>query len=955
MHFKFFFNTYFLLIGLAQLIPALRVGYIFTNFAPLVLVLTITIGKEAYDDYQRRKRDEEANSKIYYRHTQEGLVPTPSSELKVGDIIEISTDQSAPADLVLLKTTEKSGGSFVRTDQLDGETDWKLRKAILSTQGLSVNEILQIKATLYAEVPRKEIYEFVGTFSRYEANGVEINESLSLENTVWADTVVASGTIYGMVIYTGTERRSSMNTSQPKSKVGKLDYELDFIVKCLFALVGTLALSIEALDGFRGNWVVLLMRYIVMFSSIIPVSLRVNLDMGRLLYSYLINRDHLIPGTIVRNSAIPEELGRIGFLLTDKTGTLTKNEMVFKRLHLGSVVYNQEVIGNIATELSRAYESNSSFSSTIFSESNRSKEISQKVLTAITAISVCHTVSSIRDEIGNVTYQGSSPDEVALVKLTDEVGMVLDSRSSTHISIRAPDGQLDTYEILSLFPFTSELKRMGIVVRSSRTGQITFYAKGADVSMSKIVKPTDWLDEECSNMAREGLRTLVFGMRHISNQEYESWSEHYNAAKLLIQNREKSITAAIEKLEHNLQVVCITGVEDKLQQDVKPTMEKLRNAGIKIWMLTGDKVETAICIAISARMVMRQQSIYQMIARNEADVFAHLNAFALKKDTALVIDGGTLQICLDNCPSLFIDVAAEAPAVVCCRCSPTQKAGIVKLVKEQIGVRTCAIGDGGNDVSMIQNADVGLGIVGCEGRQASLAADFSINQFSFIAPLLFWHGRNSYRRSARLAQFIIHRGLVIAFIQAIFSATFYFSAIPIYNGWLTVGYTTAFTCAAVFSLVLDTDVSRALCLQYPELYQELQKGRNMNLKVFFIWIFISIYQAGMIMLITLILFNNSLHSIVTITYTALIFAQLLNIAFEIYHWDWRIIATEIGSFLIYAISIVVLKSTFDVLFIFNITFIWKILVITSVATIPIYIVRFVKKKCDPPAYSKLSG
>jgi len=176
-----------------------------------------------------------------------------------------------------------------------------------------------------------------------------------------------------------------------------------------------------------------------------------------------------------------------------------------------------------------------------------------------------------------------------------------------------------------------------------------------------------------------------------------------------------------------------------------------------------------------------------------------------------------------------------------CRCSPTQKADVARLIRKHTKKRVCCIGDGGNDVSMIQAADVGKSLINdtkvCEifnrshrrghcreeGKQASLAADFSVTQFSFLTKLLMWHGRNSYRRSAKLAQFVIHRGLIISIMQAVFSAIFYFAPIALYQGWLMVGYATIYTMAPVFSLVLDRDVNEDLALLYPELYKELTK------------------------------------------------------------------------------------------------------------------------------------
>lgn len=217
-----------------------------------------------------------------------------------------------------------------------------------------------------------------------------------------------------------------------------------------------------------------------------------------------------------------------------------------------------------------------------------------------------------------------------------------------------------------------------------------------------------------------------------------------------------------------------------------------------------------------------------------------------------------------------MELACAAPAVVCCRCTPTQKASVVRLIQEHTGKRAAAIGDGGNDVSMIQAADTGIGIVGKEGKQvefrnkiicdkfliilvcifwhvkASLAADFSIPQFSHIVRLLLVHGRRSYKRSAALAQFVIHRGLIISTMQAVFSSVFYFASVSLYQGFLMVGYATVYTMLPVFSLVLDKDVSSKIAMTYPELYKELAKGRSLTYKTFFLWVLISIYQGNII-------------------------------------------------------------------------------------------------------------
>lgn len=224
------------------------------------------------------------------------------------------------------------------------------------------------------------------------------------------------------------------------------------------------------------------------------------------------------------------------------------------------------------------------------------------------------------------------------------------------------------------------------------------------------------------------------------------------------------------------------------------------------------------------------------------DAHLELNQFRRKQDCALVVSGESLEVCLQYYQDEFMELATASPAVVCCRCSPTQKAQVVSLIQKQTGKRTCAVGDGGNDVSMIQQADAGVGIEGREGRQASLAGDFSIPQFSHIAKLLLVHGRRSYKRSAALSQFVIHRGLIISTMQAVFSAVFYLSSVALYQGFLMVGYATLYTMFPVFSLVLDQDISSYIAVTYPELYKELSKGRSLSYKTFFMWVLISIYQ-----------------------------------------------------------------------------------------------------------------
>jgi len=323
--FKFFLNLYFLLVALSQFIPALKIGYLVTYIGPLVFILSITISKEAYDDLLRKKRDNEENSQKYEILTEDGFKKIPSSKIKVGNLVRIHENQRVPADLLLLRTSNINGECFIRTDQLDGETDWKLRTAVSTTQHLEFDsELFDYQASVYAENPHKDIYKFIGTFTSFSSDSENVSTPLNVENTIWANTVLASGSAIGLVIYTGRDTRSVMNTSFPKTKVGKIDWEINRLAKILCIVTLTISFTLIFLNGFRGSWYISLLRFLIILSSIIPISLRVNLDLGKTYYSYDIMHDDEIPGTIVRTSTIPEELGRVEYILSDKTGTLTK-------------------------------------------------------------------------------------------------------------------------------------------------------------------------------------------------------------------------------------------------------------------------------------------------------------------------------------------------------------------------------------------------------------------------------------------------------------------------------------------------------------------------------------------------------------------------------------------------------------------------------------------------------
>ena len=621
--FSFFFNMYFLLVALSQIIPALRIGYLSTYVVPLAAVLVITLSKEAIDDIGRRRRDKEANSERYgvlqlddeigVAHNSQAKkagkvsrnrsstqseydeqkpatdsdaiaareISKPSRDLKVGDVLVMHKNQRFPADVIILKslssesftssaasdkgvglspenealakgqaaliemdspaktsTTESpvnettsqdpsaGGEAFIRTDQLDGETDWKLRLAAPLAQNLSIEEYTRLRLT--AGKPDKKVNDFVGklelsssnnrSYQPYDAETsgaggesaqVDGNQAksqpLSIDNTAWANTVLASSsTVLAVVIYTGPQTRAALSTSPSRSKTGLLEHEINSLTKILCFLTLALSFILVALEGFKTEdgtkWYVSVMRFLILFSTIVPISLRVNLDMGKTVYAWLIERDQGIPETVVRTSTIPEDLGRIEYLLSDKTGTLTQNEMELKKIHVGTVSYANEAMDEVLAYIKQAFSSLSA--GTLFTPSTAfgvgpsagtrtRREIGMRVRDLVLALALCHNVTPTTEEDVDgqtvTSYQASSPDEIAIVRWTEHVGLRLLHRDRKTITLQfvQDERMVVKVQVLNIFPFTSDSKRMGIIIRfmasasanSSEDGEICFFQK----------------------------------------------------------------------------------------------------------------------------------------------------------------------------------------------------------------------------------------------------------------------------------------------------------------------------------------------------------------------------------------------------------------------------------------------------------------------------------------------
>ncbi|XP_033015782.1 probable phospholipid-transporting ATPase VD isoform X2 [Lacerta agilis] len=525
---------------------------------------------------------------------------------------------------------------------------------------------------------------------------------------------------------------------------------------------------------------------------------------------------------------------------------------------------------------------------------------------------------------GDLFYEAESPDEAALVYAARAYQCRLQSRSPEVVTVQLEPLGLLTFQLLHILPFDSVRKRMSIVVRHPILNHIVLYTKGADsVIMDLLQKEPTGIKKIDAQMQRikartqrylddyaaQGLRTLCVAMKVLSDEEYNEWLKGHYAAEHNIECRDGMLLESMQRLENQLTLLGATGIEDRLQEGVPETIEALRKAGIKIWMLTGDKSETAINIAHSCKLLAPTDHIFIL----QSD---HLDSCSLKMDkilgdikwkesyqashlrvpdssvaqipeftAALVIDGATLEFALhDSMASKFLQLTTCVRAVICCRATPLQKSKVVEKIRKELKVMTLAVGDGANDVSMIQVADVGIGISGQEGMQAVLASDFALSQFRHLSKLLFVHGHWCYTRLANMILYFFYKNL--AYVNLLFWFQFFcgFSGTPMTDYWSLIFFNLLFTSVPpVFYGVLDKDVSAEVLLHLPELYKASQKNEPYLFSTFIVNLLDAFYQSLVCFFIPYWTYSGSdidLYSFGSPINTSMFFTILLHLVIE---------------------------------------------------------------------------
>ncbi|KAL4785495.1 hypothetical protein BJX76DRAFT_324416 [Aspergillus varians] len=885
-------NLFFLFTAVLQQVPNVSPTNRYTTIGPLVVVLMVSAIKELVEDYKRRTSDKGLN----YAKTQvlkgSAFHETKWVDVSVGDIVRVESEQPFPADLVLLASSEPEGLCYIETANLDGETNLKIKQGIPETSHLvSPADLSRLSGRIRSEQPNSSLYTYEATLTMHAGGGEKelplapdqlLLRGATLRNTPW---------IHGIVVFTGHETKLMRNaTATPIKRTAverMVNVQILMLVSILIALsvvssVGDLIIRQTEKDKLSyldyGNtspgkqFIMDIFTYWVLYSNLVPISLFVTIEIVKYSQAFLINSDLDIyydvtdtPATC-RTSSLVEELGQIEYIFSDKTGTLTCNMMEFKECSIGGVQYGEDVAEDRRAADEAAEVGVHNFKT--LRENQASHPTKDAIHHFLTLLATCHTVIPERSEADpdKIKYQAASPDEGALVEGAAQMGYKFSNRKPRSVIITVA-GQEYEYELLAVCEFNSTRKRMSTIFRCP-DGRIRVYIKGADTVILERLHPDNPIVESTlqhlEEYASDGLRTLCLAMREVPEDEFQQWYQIFDKAATTVSgNRAEEIDKAAELIEKDLFLLGATAIEDRLQDGVPDTIHTLQTAGIKIWVLTGDRQETAINIGMSCKLISEDMTL---LIINEENAESTRDSLTKKlqaiqsqsepEQMALIIDGRSLTFALEkDMEKLFLDLAVLCKAVICCRVSPLQKALVVKLVKRHLKSLLLAIGDGANDVSMIQAAHVGVGISGVEGLQAARSADVSIAQFRYLRKLLLVHGAWSYHRISRVILYSFYKNIALYMTQFWYSFQNAFSGQVIYESWTLSFYNVFFTVLPPFAMgICDQFISARLLDRYPQLYQLGQKGLFFKRHSFWSWIANGFYHSLLLYIVSQLIF-----------------------------------------------------------------------------------------------------
>ena len=762
---------------------------------PLFLVISVTMVKDGYDDIQRHKQDRMLNNKKTNKILPDGsLTPISWKDVMTGNLIVVNKDDSVPADMVLLGSTDDEGLAFIETAELDGETNLKIKNSLRDA-----NETLDIskwntddysslvqyinRSIIECDAPNVKLSSFKGTLYINEGTSKETKISVDNDNVLLRGTVLRNcEAVVGCCVYAGAETKLMKNGGEARFKRTHMDKLMNTIVLGIFGILAIFCCVAMGLHiMFETNigrefqaylpweqlnpdkeWtptksgLLVFWSYLILLNTLVPISLYVSVEMIRLGQSLFINWDlgmYYEPrdqAAVARSTTLNEELGQVKYIFSDKTGTLTQNVMEFKKCFVDGRIYGKEE-GIIDLNWNKFNDRNFTFSDeAIITDFRDGKQginrflkilaLNHTVMPEFEEIDLMKENAKSRSQESTMKYQAQSPDEAALVTAARCFGYVFTGRTSDTITVNRL-GVETTYNVLHIADFDNVRKRMSVVVQEE--DGIYCYTKGADTTVMEVLKADHdkkslrQTQDALNRFAEDGLRTLLLGYRKISDNEWDSWAAKYHQASTDMNNREELVMKVTAELEKDLTIAGVTAIEDKLQVGVPQAIQKILKGGIKLWVLTGDKLETAINIGYSCNLLTHDMiEVFPIDVDNRDDISeslesarktikAKLMEYDSKKHIrgvdeptfGLVITGSSLQYALSEFRDLFLEVSKLCQSVICCRVTPLQKAEVVELIKKSEKCVTLAIGDGANDVSMIKAAHLGIGISGLEGTQ----------------------------------------------------------------------------------------------------------------------------------------------------------------------------------------------------------------------------------------------
>ncbi|XP_031158669.1 probable phospholipid-transporting ATPase IA isoform X7 [Sander lucioperca] len=849
-------NAFFLFIALLQQIPDVSPTGRWTTLVPLLFILMVAAVKEFIEDLKRHNADSVVNKKECQVLRNGAWEIVHWEKVEVGDIIRVNGSDFVPADAVILSTSEPQGMCYIETSNLDGETNLKIRQGLQMTADIKdIDSLMRLSGRMECESPNRHLYEFVGNIRLDGHSTMPLGpdqillRGAQLRNTQW---------VHGVVVYTGHDTKLMQNSTRPPLKLSNVERITNFQILVLFGCLlaislvcsigqtiwkyqyGNDAWYMDLNYGGAANFGLNFLTFIILFNNLIPISLLVTLEVIKFTQAFFINwdTDMLYEPTntpaMARTSNLNEELGQVKYIFSDKTGTLTCNVMQFKKCTIAGVAYGHST---------HSSEEEGFNDLSLLENLQSNHPTAAVILDFMTMMAICHTAVPERTD-GKITYQAASPDEGALVRAAQNLGFVFSGRTPDSVIVEMP-GTEERYELLHVLEFTSTRKRMSVIMRTP-SGKIRLYCKGADtVIYDRLADSSRYKEitlKHLEQFATEGLRTLCFAATDVSESSYQQWLEIYRRACTSLQNRSLKLEESYELIEKNLQLLGATAIEDKLQDKVPETIETLMKADIKIWILTGDKQETAINIGHSCKLLTKNMGMLVInedtLDRTREALSHHCgmlgDALYKENDFALIIDGKTLKYALAfGVRQYFLDLALSCKAVICCRVSPLQKSEVVEMVKKQVKVITLAIGDGANDVGMIQTAHVGVGISGNEGLQAANSSDYSIAQFKYLKNLLLVHGAWNYNRVAKCILYCFYKNIVLYIIEIWFAFVNGFSGQILFERWCIGLYNVIFTALPPLTLgIFERSCRKENMLKYPELYKTSQNAMGFNTKVF---------------------------------------------------------------------------------------------------------------------------